>query len=244
MLEKRNALRRRIAAVRKVQAIYMPCVPQLIALCHHQHRTITRHQSSHSPGSTRTTSAAQTDYPPEEQSLFLTSELSVDQRAACVQNLLTLEERLRDAQLYNALDKLRIQLHIKSRMLTFKERNVRHQRPNTCAQRQLEVNESKIKVFAEKYRAAWRAKLSLAGEGTWQQKWQWLRHKDVRIMSAEDDPVNRKAAEVRAAGTSQTPMLSEGRRKTSWIWLGSDKDEEDVTGMADGEQIPICVHRV
>jgi hypothetical protein len=66
----------------------------------------------------------------------------------------------------------------------------------------------------------------------------------MRTMSAEDDPVNHKAAEVRAAGTSQTPMLSEGRRKTLWIWLGSDKDKEDVMGMADGEQIPICVRRV
>jgi hypothetical protein len=126
MLEKRNALCCCIATVQKVQAIYMPCVPQLVALHYHQHHTIAQHQSSHSPGSIQTTSVAQTDYPPEEQSLFLTSELSVDQHAACVQNLSTLEERLRDVQLYDALDKLRIQLHIKSRMLTFKKRNVCH----------------------------------------------------------------------------------------------------------------------
>ena len=247
MIEKRNGIRRRIAAVREVQAIYMPSVPQLAAL-HLQAQRQRHRQLQHAITVGGSSSTIPTDHAPpstlpedlpEDTKLFLPSELPPTALAGCTDDLANIEERLRDAQLYDSLDKLRVQLHIKSRMLIFKGRNIRNQKPNLRAQRHLTVNESKIKIFAEKYRAAWRAKSVLAGEGRWQLTWKVLQREDVRTMSIEDDPVNRNAAEANAALRSKVnkkrKMLSEGRRKTSWIWLAAGTEEEDVSGMTDGK---------
>ncbi|KAF7797641.1 hypothetical protein EIP86_008841 [Pleurotus ostreatoroseus] len=210
MVEKRTALRRRITNVRTVQAIYMPCVPALSA---------TYQQTKDK----RTNSVDL----PEDEPLFLPSHIDLDALEACEPGLSDIENRLREGQLRDCLDKLRIQLHIKSRLVNFKIRNVRHQGANTRANKKLQDNEGKIVGYAEKYRAAWSAKLALAGAGTWQREWRILERSDVRCMT-EDDPT-----------ISHEP--SEGRRKISWIWLaaGSRQDGEaaDLPGMADALRV-------
>ena len=95
---------------------------------------------------------------PESQPLFLPHSLTQEDRDACTGDLGQIEERLRDAQLLASLDQLRVHLHIKSRLVTYKNRHVRHQVPNTRARRRIEVNEGKIIALAEKYRAARKAK--------------------------------------------------------------------------------------
>ena len=152
-------------------------------------------------------------------------------RAGAVDADVAALERLRDAQLSDSLDKLRVHLHIKSRLLAGKKRNARHQGANTRARRRIDVNEDKIVHLAEKYRAARQAKLVLTGPGEWERTWQVLKREDVRTLQAEDDPINVTAEEG-------LRMLSEGRRTTSWIWMSSDGEEVDGTiqaGMQAGE---------
>lgn len=112
---------------------------------------------------------------------------------------------------------------------------MRGQRPNTRARRHLDVNESKIIAIADKYRAARVAKMALAGPGRWEKTWCELAKSDVRTMLAEDDPRNKKAMDDAAAraGGGAPPMLSEGRRQTSWIWMAAGGDGT-ATGMQDG----------
>ncbi|KAI0069408.1 hypothetical protein K474DRAFT_1680961 [Panus rudis PR-1116 ss-1] len=60
---------------------------------------------------------------------------------------------------WDSLNNLHIQLHVKSRLRTFKNRNVHHQKGNTHAQHKIQANEIKIVSLAEKYRTAQHAKL-------------------------------------------------------------------------------------
>ncbi|GJF00428.1 hypothetical protein PsYK624_167160 [Phanerochaete sordida] len=139
IVKKRTALRRRLTAIRDIQSIYMPCVPRLVAAA--------LHASSDSPSSPN----AQL---PEHQPLFLLHQLSPEDLDLCVPGLADMETRLREAQMHDSLDKLRCQLHVKSRMMMFKTRYVRHQGANTKMRRRLDVNDARIIVLAEKYQAA------------------------------------------------------------------------------------------
>ncbi|GJF00430.1 hypothetical protein PsYK624_167180 [Phanerochaete sordida] len=91
---------------------------------------------------------------PERQQLFLPHQLSVEDLNMCAPGLIDIEDRLREGQMYDSLDKLRCQLHVRTRMMTFKARHVCHQGPNTKIRRRLDVNDTKIIQLAEKYQAA------------------------------------------------------------------------------------------
>ncbi|EKM53869.1 uncharacterized protein PHACADRAFT_29178 [Phanerochaete carnosa HHB-10118-sp] len=128
--------------------------------------------------------------------------------ALCSQGLAEIKERLHDAQLHNSLNKLRAQLHVKTRLVAFKNRNVHHQKHCTRTRGQLLINEAKIRAFTEKYHAGWRAKCALAGSGDWQKTWQVLKPEDVRTLYKKDNPINAKAV-----------LYNDG--------LGSDDEDQD-----------------
>lgn len=164
---------------------------------------------------------------PELWFLGLPSQFSEAELSQCTPMLAEMEDRLREGQLRDSLDKLRVQLHVQSRMLSFKKRNVRHQQPNTRAQKQLASNQSKVIQHAEKYQAAYSAKLSLSGRGEWQEKWRVLNKEHVRPLSTTD------IADNPVEGPSH------GRRAVSWIWMSADSDgsgEEagTLSGMHEG----------
>lgn len=236
MVSKRTALRRKIIALRQVQAIYTPAVPARVA-AHAQLSSPT----SDTPSAPRPTSVAADDTRvpdrPEDEPLFFPSQLPDDQLITATPGIKTIEERLRDAQLYDSLDRLRVQLHVKARLVTFKNRQVRHQGPNTRARKLIDTNEDKIKIISEKYRAARAAKYALTNGGAWEAVWCPLQPTDIRTMLAEDDPVNvRNAGEQN--GGAEPSVLSEGRRKPSWIWMAADRESIDgdvERGIQDGK---------
>ncbi len=188
----------------------MPPVPQVLARLEHAGRAVGQRQQN-------------LDLElPENQPVVLPSALDVEQRALCVPGLVAMETRLREGQLSSALDALRSALHSKARDLKFKSRNIRHQRPNTRAQEKIASNEAKVLAAAEKYRAAWRAKKALVGEGLWTKQWRELKRSDVRCLKEDSGH----------AGSG--PNGSEGRRSVSWIWMSADGVEGEH-GMVEGE---------
>ena len=88
---------------------------------------------------------------PESQVLFLPSQLSQDDLDLCALGLAEIENRLCEGQLHDSLDKIQVQLHVKSRLLNFKGRHVRHQGLNTTMRHRLDVNDAKIIALAERY---------------------------------------------------------------------------------------------
>ncbi|KAF7796504.1 hypothetical protein EIP86_007682 [Pleurotus ostreatoroseus] len=213
IVEKRTTLRRRLLKAREAQAVYMPCAPALVA----KHA-----QSLRQKGKEAVVDLV------EEQPLFLPCHLDVADLDACEPGLADIELRLREGQLRDALDKLRIHLHIKTRLVTFKNTNVRHQGANTRAQSKIQANEAKIRDYAEKYRKARQMKLLLAGPGDWEQEWRELRVEDVRCMQeVEIDPRTHEA-------------VTEGRRKVSWIWMAAGREGEEsaeLPGITDALRV-------
>lgn len=240
----------------------MPCVPRLLAAYQARSRTAARASSATTGTQPQAGDAVlpDTDAPsevvrpeaadlPEYQPLFLPSSLQQDDLDSCVCDLANIEVRLRDGQLHDALDKVRVHLHIKSRLLAFKARNIRHQGPNTRAMSQIDANEGKIIMHAEKYRAARSAKLRLSGPGPWEREWRLLAASDVRCMRESEPDVTaagletleqqiaRVRGETRGRLTEAPRTLSgESRRQVSWIWNTADvlSGGEEVEGMEDG----------
>jgi hypothetical protein len=101
---------------------------------------------------------------PENVPLFLPSALTPAQRQLDgVKDLAAIEDSVRDVQCSSALERLRRQLHVKSRLLTYKKWQSRHQGANTRSRGIVERNETKIRLHSEKYQIAWAAKVRLAG---------------------------------------------------------------------------------
>jgi hypothetical protein len=207
MMKERTRIQQRLVSMRAIQAIYMPVVPDLLA----SHLAVSATQQV------------------EMQPLFLPHALSVDQLDKCAVGLADLEARLRDGQLRDALESLRLHLHIKTRLVTAKALHARHQAANTRARQKINDNEVKIVTAAEKYRLARCAKYALCGPGAWEQDWRELKREDVRCMQ-DDDP--------RMGARS-----SEGRCAVSWIWISAARDVVDENAAAgelnDSEYISI-----
>ncbi|KAJ6512449.1 hypothetical protein C8R45DRAFT_813144, partial [Mycena sanguinolenta] len=129
--------------------------------------------------------------------LLLPSALTEAQRARCAEGLQQVEALMQDAQCRTALTRLRNQLHIKSRLLTYKQNHVRHQSSNTRSRTMVTRNKSKIRLHSEKYQTAWEAIRKLNGGDEDLVGWRVLKRDDIRCM---ENPENLwKKAKERAA---------------------------------------------
>lgn len=185
----------------------MPCVP--LKLAHHQWFLCVLTSTSNTAHLTllpQNTHVSSTDVNkvdlPKQQPLFFSHQLKNFELDACADGLSDMETCLREGQLCDSLNKLRIHLHIRLRLVRFKDCYVRHQRPSTRARAKIDQNEAKIRALKEKYRAARAAKLAL-GPGLWEQCWQPFQNEDVVTLRHND--------EVVGVGTSK------GKRTISWI---------------------------
>ncbi|KAF8182182.1 hypothetical protein K438DRAFT_1600936, partial [Mycena galopus ATCC 62051] len=229
LVEKRAKLSRYTARFRKLQAVYMPGALQALA-----ERPAPR-------GEKEEEAAALVENVP----LFLPSALSEELCASgCNKGVAAIELRLRDAQCRSALDQIRHHLHIKSRFRTYKGGQVRHQGATTRSRDLMNRNDEKMRMYGEKYIAAWEAKQALVGEGN--MAWHRLDpKKDLRCMDSEEDRAlgnkrkqcgNGKGRKVGAGeprteediaagmqqGQRRPDPTGEGRREISWIWMGVD----------------------
>ena len=118
---------------------------------------------------------------PEDMELFLPSAIPSNRRRhACAENLPEMETRLRTAQCNSSLQGLRQALRVKTKMVYFKNKNIRGQREGTRSRAIIDRVHKRAIRFVQKYRAARRAKLSLEGPGDWELTYQELRNEDIR----------------------------------------------------------------
>jgi hypothetical protein len=161
---------------------------------------------------------------PENVPLFLPSGLTEEDRAVePVAGLAVIEESLRDAQCSTSLVRLRNQLHMKSRLLTYKAIQARHQGPNTRSRTIVARNESKIRLHSEKYQMAWEVMRRLAGGDASKVGWRVLRVEDIRCM--ED-------AEERARGAEKRKAQEERRRQRE----DQLREEGELPPLTDAER--------
>ena len=214
----------------------MPSVPRLVAAYGREPPSVSTSSLPSSETVTRTsqkqTTAAMKDVP-ERQPMFFPHELDDENIEACVPGLCAIEDRLREGQMRSALDSLRVQLHVRSRLITFKARNHRGQRENQRSRTKIEACEAKIKQLVAKYRAARAAKLALLGPGDWERDWPVLKDGDVRGLSEVEPQVDDQNEPL-----SRRQQTTEGGRILSWIWItarwGADSSTMSIPGMTEG----------
>jgi len=118
---------------------------------------------------------------PEEAIVWLPSRIPLEKRAGvCQKGLDVVEDKLRSAQCQDALDGVRHILKIKTRMIAFKNKNVRGQREGTRSRAVIDRVHERARNMAQKYRAARAAKIELVGPGLWEQIFRELKDEDVR----------------------------------------------------------------
>ena len=194
---------------------------------------------------------------PEDADIWLPSRIAEAHRSrVCREGLADIEERIRTAQCYDALDAIRLTLTIKSRMVMFKNKNVRGQRDGTRSRSVIDRVHERARAQALKYRAAREAKYALCGGGDWEEVLRVLMDGDVRGYQDKNRLRVRKGrlgtlddGQVEAAGataTTEDTDMEEGagislddedrskrdgtgetRRTLSWIWTTRSRTPQD-----------------
>ncbi|PPQ81349.1 hypothetical protein CVT26_014500 [Gymnopilus dilepis] len=234
LLEQRNQLTARIRTWEQLLPVYMPGLLQ--------YRSKLRENG---------TDADSVPGQPENVPLYLPSLIPQEHRSSvCIVKLDEIEDRLRTAQCYDALANLRHILKIKSRLVMFKNKNVRGQREGTRSRAIIDRVHEKARVAAAKYRSARVAKFNLSGPGAWEEELRVLQDSDVRGYqdpnklrerqarrgTLEDEQLTLDPAEAQPASQTDDFTLfreertrrdgtGETRRTLSWIWR--------VSGVAD-----------
>ncbi|KAF7291343.1 CxC2 domain-containing protein [Mycena indigotica] len=119
------------------------------------------------------------------------------ENGGCRAGLLEIEKDFRDAQCRSALTSLQLQLHVKSRLLTYKKNHARAQATNTRSRTLVDKNERKILLHSEKYQASWKALVAILG-GEDKVHWRQLHKADIRCMEAPEDALLREQKRLRA----------------------------------------------
>jgi hypothetical protein len=162
-------LRRKIAAWRDIQVLYMPeAAIELAKLEHAQVDGISGLRAQAIP-------------------LFLPSRLSRDGHIS--ESLLVYEWKLQEGQAYDALHNIRHNLRLRSHLFKHKDRFARGVRHNTRSNATIAKVQTKINLAASKYRAAWKAlsvlgtKLRQIPDENWQLSLRFLADEDIRGLS-------------------------------------------------------------
>ncbi|KAF7300224.1 CxC2 domain-containing protein [Mycena kentingensis (nom. inval.)] len=218
----RRGLNKSIARIRTLQAVYMPA-----AICYLASLNLAQ------------------DTVAELVPLLPPSALAESTRSAggCRDGLVELERQLRDAQCRSALAALRLQLHVKQRLLAYKRHHSRNQGANTRSRALVARNENKILLRADKYQAARRALVAIDGGDSTKTTWPVLLKEHIRCMDDSDvvtfePPADRPDVfgSAPVAGRSTRPSgqpSGETRRVISWIWrftgsAGTDAEMQDA----------------
>ena len=229
MIEQRNQLRARLKAYEILLPIYIPGLIQYRA--------------------DLATSLPAFEHP-EDAPLWLPSSIYQNRRRQiCTPDLPLMEEKLRNAQCYDALNSIRHILKLKSRMVAFKNQNVRGQNESTRSQTIIKRVHTRAHAAADKYRTARKAKLALSGPGDWEKELRVLEDADVRAYqdptrlqlrpgrrgTLDDEQIEQQLSggdTVHFEGDSPSFTLfneersrrdgtGETRRALSWIWLNN-----------------------
>ncbi|RDX41714.1 hypothetical protein OH76DRAFT_1459063 [Lentinus brumalis] len=165
VLERQNALQRRIDGWRAIQQLFMPAVATLFA------------QPTHPDPSSL----------PQNLPLFLPS--TACPRISVARVLLEHEWALRQAQAYDSLTDLRGHLEVRAYIYKYKDQNMRGQRDGLRSRDIVNSIESKLKMDALRYRTAYMAMTTLSaalGKTDWRGGLQPLNEGDIRHVTADD----------------------------------------------------------
>ncbi|KAL0564016.1 hypothetical protein V5O48_018041 [Marasmius crinis-equi] len=236
VIEQRNAMRRTLMTLESLRHVYMPGLSRYLQESKLQDISPELH--------------------PENVVLYLPSDLPAHRRhRLCVPELSDIEAKLQRARCLDSLHGLRHTLRVKSRMILFKNTNVRGQRDSGRSREIINRVVFRARAFAESYRESRTAYKNLVGPGSWENQLRVLHDADVRSLrdpalvqvgpgrrgtNEEDEPFPTAPTTVQADDIDLVPLdraewehrtkhgTGETRRVLSWIWTsGGRLDVED-----------------
>ncbi|SJL06992.1 uncharacterized protein ARMOST_10334 [Armillaria ostoyae] len=236
--EQRSLLQAKIKKFKELRTTYMPGLLQFVS---------ETQEADHSSAGTVA----------EEVQLWLPSSIPADRRSQVCGSLSDMEEHLRTAQCHDALNSVRHILHLKMRMVEYKNKNVRGQRDGTQLWAGIDAIHERALAAALKYRTAREAKLQLSGPGDWERTLRKLEDSDIRSYQDPDHlrrGTGRRGTNEDSWGPGSTPepvehgidLYQDDREKRdgtgqtwrtlSWIWTttkinledGADENNDEV----------------
>jgi hypothetical protein len=144
---------------------------------------------------------------------------------ACVPGLTEIEDKLRTTHCYDTLESLRHTLRVKTRMVQFKNKNIRGQRKDLRSTSVIDRVNLKARRLVEKYRRARAAKLALVGEGRWCEVLKPLADGDVRAYT----DLNRK----KQLGRKGTVEVDESHQPWRGGEISNNAGNDDNEGELD-----------
>ena len=176
---------------------------------------------------------------PEDLDIWLPSRVAEAHRSrVCREGLVDIEERIRTAQCYDALDAIRHALTVKSRMIMFKNKNVRGQRGGLRSKSVIDRVHQKAREQAAKYRTAREAKYTLCGEGPWEEVLRVLLDGDVRgyqdknvlrVQNGRPGMLEDEQVEVAGRSGIEDAEIEDGTSTGIPLWE-EEQDRRDGTG--------------
>ncbi|KAJ7019058.1 hypothetical protein C8F04DRAFT_1276699 [Mycena alexandri] len=207
-------------------------------------------QARHMPGAVRRLEeeeeARDTDEPapnPEDIKLWMPSELTEVERAdKCAKGLGEREAKLRVAQCTNALDTLRLRLHAKRHLISFRNSHVVGQKHATCSSTLIGLVGEHIETIAVKYRRARAALLELKGEPFCEEQgFRVLSEADIRLDEEWelDGNARHRLAKIGSSRHrhANKPSASSKRKTFSWIWTSGEGPEKDAEGLHEAVRV-------
>ncbi|KAH7917632.1 hypothetical protein BV22DRAFT_1108535 [Leucogyrophana mollusca] len=175
----------------------------------------------------------------EDIKLWLPLDLDVRTRVEmCSTRLINIEGDLREAQCYNALDKLQNRLRTKFHYIHHCNINIRGQRSNTRAHALIDRMDDHIAAATTKYNRAREALVALKGHGSWENELRPLSRNDISPPNGDYITIERLDDEIGANGRKKSRRqleemrrgLGQGRKAVLWIWttVGVLGDGEDL----------------
>ncbi|KAJ7185969.1 hypothetical protein C8R46DRAFT_880838 [Mycena filopes] len=189
---------------------------------------------------------------PEEMRLHLPSSFAEPVRGEiCIAGLIGEEERVRGAQMVEALRALRGQLRTRTCAHQFKRRNTGGQWAYTKSQALQSGIEARVKAAASQYRRARAALVLLREDGAWEKMFPALKDSDIRGMNERTLNDEEKAEERKARVLAGLPAegdtldefgdpvestvlfnleTGEGSRQLSWLWYTGASGDTTADG--------------
>ncbi|KAJ3818118.1 hypothetical protein F5880DRAFT_1511225, partial [Lentinula raphanica] len=229
IIQRRTKLVRAIAKICALQTVYMPAAIQKLA----EAEDITEENT-------------------KDTVLVFPSDLSDSEReSGCRAGILAIERKLREGQLSSSLDKLRNNLHIKSRLLTYRTTNVAHQ-----------ARKALTKIVGGEQNVSWhqlhakdvcmmqeeppqgnlRKRLGKRrrDEDEAQQELEWQKEQEKfeqQIQELQGTEQGRRMTELQRLRA----VCGEGKRRVSWIWMACGNGAlEDEAVLEEGIQVEYC----
>ncbi|KAJ7715461.1 hypothetical protein B0H16DRAFT_1667065 [Mycena metata] len=180
---------------------------------------------------------------PEDIKLWMPSELtSAEREEECAEGLGDREAKLRLAQCTNALDTLRLRLHAKRHLISFRNSHVVGQKHATRSSTLIGMVGERIETLTVKYRRARLALLELEGAVYCEEHGlRALADGDVRLDEEweSDGKARHRLAKIRNSKHrhANEPTVSSKKKTFSWIWTSGDGPEADAEGLHEAVRV-------